>query len=204
LSSEYAATILIAANGSGKTTLLGALDAFLRGQFSRLRDLPFARIRCKLRNVPADLVLEREDVLKYLEIKPDGEIYREARRIEVDPVIFMNFISDQFGELVHDGRLLNENESFAALLRRTDYRRAEAIAFCEKLKESLADNVPSIRFILAALKSTLHDVEVVYLPTYRRIELPMAIALDKYGRRKRSGLRVNQSGLYPGDIQFGL
>src|ERR1700687_5206228 len=139
LSSEYAATILIAANGSGKTTLLGALDAFLRGQFSRLRDLPFARIRCKLRSVRVDLVLEREDVLKYLEMKPDGEIYREARRFEVDPRTFMKFISDQFSECVHDTRLLNENESFMAILRRTGFRRLDALAFCEKLRASLAD-----------------------------------------------------------------
>ena len=205
LSSEYAATILIAANGSGKTTLLGALDAFLRGQFLRLRDLPFERIRCKLRSLDVELVLERKDVLTYLELKPDGEIYREARRLEVDPLVFMNFISDQFGEIVTDPRLLMENESFSAILRRTDYRRTEAIAFCERLRTSLAENMPPIRFILEALKSALSDVEVVYLPTYRRIELPMVPAPDnKLGRRKRTGFRITQSGLYPGDIQFGL
>src|SRR5262245_16222333 len=81
LSSPYAATVLIAPNGAGKTTLLGALDAFLRGQFSRLRNLHFARIRCKLRVIETELVLEQEHVLKYLEIKPDSMIYREARRI---------------------------------------------------------------------------------------------------------------------------
>lgn len=52
LSSEYAATILIAQNGSGKTTLLGALDAFLKTQFSRLWYLNFDRIICKLREIP--------------------------------------------------------------------------------------------------------------------------------------------------------
>jgi hypothetical protein len=45
LESEYAATILIAKNGTGKTTLLGALDAFLRLQLSRLRNLEFTKIR---------------------------------------------------------------------------------------------------------------------------------------------------------------
>lgn len=33
----HAASILIANNGTGKTTLLGALDAFLKLQFDRLR-----------------------------------------------------------------------------------------------------------------------------------------------------------------------
>jgi hypothetical protein len=37
--SKYAATVLIARNGSGKTTLIAALDAFLRGQFSRFAGL---------------------------------------------------------------------------------------------------------------------------------------------------------------------
>jgi predicted ATP-binding protein involved in virulence len=45
LSSEYAATVLIAKNGSGKTTLLAALVAFLKGQFSRLVDVKFSRHR---------------------------------------------------------------------------------------------------------------------------------------------------------------
>src|ERR1700760_584396 len=71
LASPYAASVLIAPNGAGKTTLLGALDAFLRGHLSRLRDLPFGRIRCKLRLVEVELVLERDDVIAYLDIKPD-------------------------------------------------------------------------------------------------------------------------------------
>ena len=57
LTSDYAATILIAKNGTGKTTLLGALDAFLRMQLSRLRNLEFSVIRCKLRGEDHELVL---------------------------------------------------------------------------------------------------------------------------------------------------
>src|SRR5688500_12694522 len=63
LSSRYAATILIAKNGAGKTTLLGALDAFLKGQFSRLSLLQFERIVCKLRGIEKSLVLYQKDVI---------------------------------------------------------------------------------------------------------------------------------------------
>lgn len=52
LDSKYAATVLIAKNGSGKTTLLGALDAFLRGQFTRLANLDFQSISCAIDGIP--------------------------------------------------------------------------------------------------------------------------------------------------------
>jgi hypothetical protein len=65
LSSDYAATILIAKNGSGKTTLLAALDAFLKKQFSRLRDIKFSRICCKLRGFEEELVITPSDVQQY-------------------------------------------------------------------------------------------------------------------------------------------
>src|ERR1700682_5228235 len=66
IASEYSATILIAKNGSGKTTILAALDAFLRGQFSRLRDVKFFRICCKLRAVDHEITLSRDDLTTFL------------------------------------------------------------------------------------------------------------------------------------------
>src|SRR3954465_4528696 len=76
LSSDYAATTLIERNGAGKTTLVGALDAFLRMQLGRLRNLEFREIRCKLRTVATELILSHEDVIKFLQVPNDGEFLK--------------------------------------------------------------------------------------------------------------------------------
>jgi hypothetical protein len=96
LESEYAATILIAKNGTGKTTLLGALDAFLRMQLSRLRNLEFKEIHCKLRGDDDELVLSHNDVIEFLQVPSEGELIRLASRAGVDPGPMFSFLVDEW------------------------------------------------------------------------------------------------------------
>ena len=84
LSSQYAATILIAKNGTGKTTLLGALDAFLKLQFYRLRGLEFSEIFCKIRGHDDELVLTNEDLVAFLQIPTEGEFAKLSGRTGID------------------------------------------------------------------------------------------------------------------------
>lgn len=95
LSSEYAATILIARNGTGKTTLLGALDAFLRMRFSRLRNLEFSEIRCKFRDERDPLILHQSDVSDFLQLPSSGDLTKLASRANIEPNILFNFIIDE-------------------------------------------------------------------------------------------------------------
>jgi hypothetical protein len=96
LASEYAATILIAKNGTGKTTLLGALDAFLRMQLSRLRNLEFSEIRCKLRGEAGELVLSHNDVVEFLQIPTEGELIRLASRASIEPAALFDFLTTEW------------------------------------------------------------------------------------------------------------
>jgi hypothetical protein len=127
LSSEYAATILIAKNGSGKTTLLAALDAFLRCQFSRLRDVKFVRIRCKLRGIE-EIILTRENVLAYVGSEQLG---LDARRLELEPSALLRFIEEYASD---PERLSSDDETPTLIIQRFGYKRADAQAFCERLK----------------------------------------------------------------------
>src|SRR4051812_28380059 len=74
LSSKCAATVLIARNGSGKTTLIAALDAFLRGQFTRFAALKFEKVTCLLRGQAEPLILLRSDVDQLTDLSAHSEI----------------------------------------------------------------------------------------------------------------------------------
>jgi energy-coupling factor transporter ATP-binding protein EcfA2 len=200
LESDYAATLLIARNGSGKTTLLAALDAVLKSQFSRLRELRFTSIRCKLRNQPEELVLLSEDVDKYT---ANTSIDVEARRIEVDTSRLFLFL-EEFGPNPH--RSFRDDDVGQVILSKFGYDSSAAARHCDKLKQAIYDESPALRAASLALKGALEGVEVVYLPTYRRIELAVATATrqDQYGRVRKQAMPWQKSGLYSADIQFGL
>lgn len=202
LSSKYAATVLIAKNGSGKTTLLAALDAFLKGQFSRLRDINFARICCKLRGISEELVLTRGDVQAYMTSEPRGEFENQARLLEVDPEILLNFI-EEFRDSDPTSIHPIENKIMSSIMRRVDYSRADAQVLIDRLRSLATANSPAIASILTSLKEVLSGTEIVYLPTYRRIELSIGSEKDQYGRPIKP-LRTTRFGLQTGDIQFGL
>jgi energy-coupling factor transporter ATP-binding protein EcfA2 len=199
LESDYAATILIAKNGSGKTTLLAALDAFLKGQFSRLRELRFLRLCCKLKDFPGEIVLTQEDISKYTS---NQQIESKARRIEIDTGSLLLFLEEYAADTT---RLSSNDDIGGTLLQKFGYTRADAHAHCDRLKASLYDHVPAIQEAWIAIGIALKNVEVVYLPTYRRIELAVTpTRTDRYGRLRKNVLPTQKPGLYPGDIQFGL
>jgi predicted ATPase len=199
LESDYAATILIAKNGSGKTTLLAALDAFLKGQFSRLRDLRFLRLCCRLRGIPNEIVLTNDDIARYTS---NDFIEREARRVEIDTAALYLFLE----EYASDPARLNVDDELSATLRqKSGYARSDAVAFCDRLRDALHKNNSAVKKAWDSLRIALKEIEVVYLPTYRRIELAVtSTRTDKYGRIRKNILPVQTPGLYSADIQFGL
>lgn len=66
---------------------------------------------------------------------------------------------------------------------------------------------PNIDSLRGTLKAILGDTEIVYLPTYRRIELSLPEVDSRRNDRRKSilaRLGVARIGLYTADIQFGL
>ncbi|WP_439373288.1 AAA family ATPase [Bradyrhizobium sp. DASA03120] len=198
IASEYSATILIAKNGSGKTTILAALDAFLRGQFSRLRDTKFLRIRCKLRAIDQEIILSRDDLIGYFR---NEEIELGARRLELEPAILFAFIEEYYA----DERKLNYEDDIGQRIIQKFGTRAEAQSFCQRLRADLLSNAPTIEAAHTQIRAALSDTEIVYLPTYRRIELSFSPpAHDRLGRRQKPFFPGVKTSLFPADIQFGL
>lgn len=206
LDSEYAATVLIAKNGAGKTTLLGALDAFLKCQFTRFSGLKFSKIRCRIRGLDQDLVLTQLEVDELLRL-PDGSEFISAAKIyELEPLALLEFMLDDYvGRTQHD---LYETPLFYKLYSKVGYNISAARAVCDRLRVELASRLPSIEELRRNILKVLDGAEIVYLPTFRRIELSLPEKEDpRVGRRKLSilaRLGLNKRGIYAGDIQFGL
>jgi len=206
LSSSYAATILIAKNGSGKTTLLGALDAVLKRQFLRLNNLDFHRIVFRLEGHDADLVITKADVFKACSVKEDSEVALFARRLSVDPSAIADLVTSNYAALLKDYAGDELLEKFVSMYNYSTY---QAIKACDRLEMSLYTDVPELHRIKEIINGILKDTEIVYLPTYRRIELPLEVEVDdvRHTRRRRSvqsRLGLGRGSLYSTDIQFGL
>jgi len=206
LESDYAATILIAKNGTGKTTLLGALDAFLRMQLPRLRDLPFSCIRARLRDVDGEIVLTHDQIIEFLQPPDTHEFLRLAARSGTEPPILFDYIARGGFAAVQHVRPSTGDAVLAAIRRSFNYNYHEAETALERAREEIFSRQPALNSVWNRVREALGDTEVVYLPTYRRVELALRddASTDQYGRPKSPKFDVAAGSLYPGDIQFGL
>ncbi|SFB48145.1 AAA domain-containing protein, putative AbiEii toxin, Type IV TA system [Rhizobium sp. NFR07] len=202
LSSQYAATILIAKNGSGKTTLLGALDAFLRAQLGRLKDLEFNTIRCKLRG-SEELVLSKEEVVAYTALPSEPSFRAMAASQDLDPALLHSYLIEDYQENLREQTLpIRNHQVLERLYIGMNYNRKAIFDYLEKAASVGVVQSPNIETIFRTLRTRLDGFEIVYLPTYRRVELPMEQGEVK--SRGKKPFRIASSGLFSGDIQFGL
>lgn len=206
LTSQYSATILIAKNGSGKTTLLGALDAFLKGQFLRFIDLEFSKITCRIRGVDQDLVISRDDVDNISNTAEDTEIGNHARRMGVDPFALMELLDGDYRAAINE---YSGEEVAEKVVSHFGYSTHQAIRVCERLSTTLYEALPRLFEVRNVIRQALKSYEIVYLPTYRRVELPLVSESEEVRRpRKRKSIRsrlgLGRRSLFSPDIQFGL
>jgi predicted ATPase len=205
LDSKYAATVLIARNGSGKTTLLGALDAFLRGQFTRLANLDFQSISCSIEGIPEIMQISKAQIDELMEICTDAQFMARAKTWEIEPHALLEIMELDFDGMTNAEVL--DHPVFSTLYTKISYDIGEAKIRCKRIAEPIRERTPQLNRIRDLLSSALSDFEIVYLPTYRRIELSIPSVESRSGRRKKSilaRLGVSQRGLHTGDINFGL
>ncbi|WP_312734325.1 AAA family ATPase [Brevundimonas sp.] len=201
----HAATILIAKNGSGKTTLLGVLNAFLLGQFVRLRGLEFETVFCKLRGMPDQLVLSRSDLEEALIPPETGELYSLSARIGVQPAQLFKFVMEDWASLRLNRDEAYESPTYTALAREFGYGGPRVDKVIDDLYLSIYSQNNNVAHIIRSTRNVLGSCDVLYLPTYRRVELALrGAANDARHRRKKPRFDISPNGLFTGDIQFGL
>lgn len=205
LNSSFSATVLIAKNGSGKTTLIAALDAFLRTQFTRFIGLEFEKISCKLRGIAEPLVLSKTQVHRLAEVASKSEIAHRAKVWEVEPLSLVGFLEENIQGI--NAAELREHPVFYAAYVKSGYVTSAAREQCVRLAEWLAQAEPDLQRLRESVRAALGQTEVVYLPTYRRIELSLPAPDTRRGERRANILNklgISRSGLHAADIQFGL
>jgi hypothetical protein len=174
LSSHHAATFLIAKNGMGKTTLLGALDAFLKLELYRLRKLEFHEIFCKLRGVEEELILTHDDVVTFLQVPTDGEFAKIVSRTGIDSQKLFKFITTDYAAALDNW--LNDLDPSSVLnlfVRAFNNSIPLARKAGSDVLAALFARTPELSKLRDSINLALDDREIVYLPTYRRVELSL-------------------------------
>lgn len=204
LNSSYAATIVIARNGAGKTTLLAALDAFLKGQFSRFINLEFSTINCKLRGLDLMLSISKDQIDNLSTAAGDPELIALAKVWDIEPLVLLESLEFDISSLTWID--INENHALYSIYTKIGYDVALLKTNLERLRAKVDGRAIHLAETRATIRSILSGYDIVYLPTYRRIELSLPTA-EKRGERKKNilaQLGISRRGLYTADIQFGL
>lgn len=164
------ARIVIAENGAGKTTILSALNAFLRADFYKFRGLTFESMECRFHGSSKPLVLRKTFVPSIGDPSSDGRIQEWARLIgeEADEVRRAVLVLDDLADFRSEPVL---ESIYYAIPDSAE----ELVAALRAIRADLdRDRSDELKVLTKEIKEKVSGYEVLYLPTYRRVELPLA------------------------------
>lgn len=205
ISFDDATRIIIAENGSGKTTILNALDAFLRSDYSRLYSIGFETVKCKFSDFDEPITLNRAD-LDSIANSHSGDAMKQIRQFSDLPVNdIYEFISTAYrpddsdewrrARVAHDFYLSSP------------FDWSEVSRYFDELKTEIENAYSEeLKYVNTQLRSALSEVDLLYLPTYRRVEKAMQSEDVRTRRRRIAGLsRLHKRSEFadPG-IKYGL
>jgi predicted ATP-binding protein involved in virulence len=151
-------SIIIGENGTGKTTILSALYATLSGEFDKLRNIEFESIVLNLKS-GNEIEFTKED-MDFIP-KVESRSMREIKKYLSDSEIFKLLKLYKEGNLTPDNRLYRKTQ---ARLRR--HTKVNLRRILDELSENdyklFEKNIEKIEKYV--------DEEIMYFPTYRRIE----------------------------------
>lgn len=202
LHSPSAATVVIAQNGSGKTTLLAALHAFLKGHFFRFRDIKFDFMRCELDGVEGELRLNWNDLREYL-TQGFSDVANFALEVSMEVEDLLEFIEGEYHNNYFSSTPRDPEELSYEVYRRCGYSLKNAEKFCQKVKTEISLRHPVVGALKQVIQDRLSEYEIVYLPTFRRIELP--IEEEPSNRWKKStSMKLAKGSFFSAEMNFGL
>lgn len=198
--------ILIAGNGSGKTTILNALHAFLRRRFGRLQSLDFESIEFEFNDGLGKGVLRKEELGQR-----DDEFAKRAEFItsqcsvkEDDLYEFLN------GTYLpgHGTRSFREHPVVREMYSSSPFSYEDLDEQLNMLYQLVNSTTAELKDLGARISAAMQGVEVVYMPTYRRIENPLLSPRGRHRRIPPAHLRSAKANslenLEPAHMNYGL
>ncbi|HAS0908363.1 AAA family ATPase [Enterobacter asburiae] len=215
-------TIIIAENGAGKTTLINALKSTLKGEIDELRKVRCESIEIEIGNKKYIITIAElgfSDFLSSSFVPPSYELLvRYLSSSQVD-----DLLSFTRSRPVRDAK---NTTWYDTLHRRSPYARSDIDQMLTELKRAFnrfysshnesdlfsSDNSERTESTinLEKIKKITSDIDIIYLPTYRRIE--KATLRDRFNREENDrfalvdGEMVKMSNSQPSssNIEFGL
>lgn len=202
MDTPHSASILIAQNGAGKTTLIGALNAVLQGHYARLQNIQFDFIEIKFANSNIQRIW-KSDIDEFIQTPLKNEFMIQASRYEVAPQEFFDYLTQIYNREESRKNYYTSTTIIDKICGKDGYNLTKALDTADSIVNSLYDGNEALGKARREIAANLRDIEILYLPTYRRIEL--ALADDQSGpRRRRPNLKFATDSLFAGTIQFGL
>jgi predicted ATPase len=195
--------ILIAGNGSGKTTIFNALHAFLRRRFGRLQSLDFESIEFEFndgqgvgRLMKAELG-ERDGM--FSERAEFLTTHTPAREDELYEFLISTFQVDR------GSYFYREHPVVRALYDGSPFSYEQLDEHLNELFQLVGSPSGELRELDDRVAKAMQGMDVVYLPTYRRIENPL---LSPRGKQRRNpinrGRLKGTDNLEPAHMNYGL
>jgi len=175
--------ILIAGNGSGKTTILNAVHAFLRRRFGRLQSLDFESIECEF-NDDQGVVTLRKDELGERDTAFSERADFLVSNSEVKEDDLYEFLVGTY-QPERGAEFFAENAAVRAMYLSSPFSYQDLDQQLAPLYQLVNSKSGELKDLDARVAAAMQGIEVVYLPTYRRIENPL---LSPRGRRGRHRL----------------
>ncbi|PHV25248.1 hypothetical protein CSQ93_24980 [Janthinobacterium sp. BJB426] len=197
-------TIIVAENGMGKTTLLNILNAFLTRRFHRLAAFSFNSIECQFSGQLLPLVLERSMLGDGYNAQ-DGALHELAESASISE----NELSDFITGIYRPDRFqsLKSHPIVRQLYYSTelDWEQVETALddIYAGLDNSFSD---SAKQVSAEVLRCVGETEIVFLPTYRRVERPqLRPRQNRTPRQAAMQGHIDSARTNPlDDIVFGL
>lgn len=194
-------TVVVAENGTGKTTLLNALNAFVTRRFHRLDAIKFDFIECQFSGSLLPLTISKNQLTssRYESIAELAQLASAASMPEINLSEFMTHaytpgsIDRYRSHPVVRQLYVNTNHGWESLEHTLNELH-------KSLDSTLTD---AAKALSEEIRRRMGDIEVVFLPTYRRIERPILRPARAIGGVPSSRRREQASSEHD-DMAFGL
>lgn len=200
------ATIVVAENGTGKTTVLNIINAFLTRRFQRLSAFSFNAIECKFKGEMFPIVLTKDMLGSVEDVELDTTLRELASATSLQEQELLDFILRTYKPGQFDKFKTHSLVRQIYFNTRHDYSGVEKVL--EELHAGFDRSLTNeAKAVSAQVRNCVGDIEVVFLPTYRRIERPQLRSRQSRDSRLVSGVRVGSrsgSASTYDDMVFGL